>query len=202
MNAEGSITLWVGALRAGDHDAAQRLWNAYFHRLVALARGKLHATPRHAADEEDVALSAFDSFIRRAQRDEFPRLEDRDDLWQVLFVITVRKAIDQARREGRQVRGAGRVRSLEDLAGFDAEQIEDLEATPAFAAQMTEECRRLLDLLGDETLRSVALWKMEGYTNAEIARKLVCVEQTVERKLQRIRRRWAREGDQERANKG
>ena len=145
--------------------------------------------------------SAFDSFIRRAQRDEFPQLDDRDDLWQVLFVITVRKAIDQARREGRKVRGSGRVRSLADLAGFDAEQIEDLEATPAFAAQMTEECRRLLDLLDDETLRSVALWKMEGYTNAEIARKLGCVEQTVERKLQRIRRRWGREGDHERANR-
>jgi DNA-directed RNA polymerase specialized sigma24 family protein len=194
MDTEGSITLWVGALKAGDGAAAQKLWNAYIHRLVALARAKLHATPRRAADEEDVALSAFDSFIRRAQRDEFPRLEDRDDLWQILFVITVRKAIDQARREGRKVRGAGRVRSLEDLSQFDAQQIVDLEATPALAAQMTDECRRLLDLLGDETLRSVALWKMEGYTNAAIAARLGCVEQTVERKLQRIRHRWRREG--------
>jgi DNA-directed RNA polymerase specialized sigma24 family protein len=57
---------------------------------------------------------------------------------------------------------------------------------------MADECRRLLELLGDESLRSVALWKMQGYTNAEIAGKLGCVEQTVERKLQRIRRRWER----------
>jgi len=192
-----SITWWIGALKAGDRGAIQPLWEAYFQRLVALARAKLHSVPRRAADEEDVALSAFDSFCRRAEHGQFPRLNDRDDLWQVLFVLTVRKAIDQARREGRQIRGAGRVQTLEDLAERGAEGLLDLEPTPALAAQVTDECRRLLDMLGDETLRSVALWKMEGYTNAEIARKLGCVEQTVERKLQRIRRRWEREENEQ-----
>jgi DNA-directed RNA polymerase specialized sigma24 family protein len=189
----GSITLWIGPLKAGDRTAAQPLWEAYFRRLVALARAKLHATARRIADEEDVALSAFDSFCRRAERGQFPRLEDREDLWQVLFVLTVRKAIDHARHESRAIRGAGRVHSLEDLADLDPVHLVDLEATPALAAQLTDECRRLLDRLGDETLRSVALWKMEGYTNAEIAAKLDCVEQTVERKLRRIRIRWAEE---------
>lgn len=189
----GSITCWIGALKAGDRAAAQPLWEAYWRRLVALGRARLHATSRRAADEEDVALSAFDSFCRRAERGQFPRLENRDDLWQVLFVLTVRKAIDQARREGRKIRGGGRVRSLDDLADLSVEALLDLEPTPALAAQIGDECRRLLDMLGDEALRSVALWKMEGYTNAEIAARLGCVEQTVERKLQRIRRRWERE---------
>ena len=85
------------------------------------------------------------------------------------------------------------MRSLEDLADLDPVHLTDLEATPALAAQLTDECRRLLDRLGDETLRSVALWKMEGYTNAEIAAKLDCVETTVERKLRRIRILWAEE---------
>ena len=40
---------------------------------------------------------------------------------------------------------------------------------------------------------AVAIWKMEGYTNREIAHKLDCVEQTVERKLRSIRRIWSRE---------
>ena len=48
--------------------------------------------------------SAFDSFCRRAERGQFPRLEDREDLWQVLFVLTVRKAIDHARHESRAIR--------------------------------------------------------------------------------------------------
>ena len=78
------------------------LWQAYFRRLVALARDRLRGTSRRAADEEDVALAAFDSFYRRAERGQFPDLEDRDDLWRLLFVLTVRKAVDLARREARQ----------------------------------------------------------------------------------------------------
>jgi DNA-directed RNA polymerase specialized sigma24 family protein len=190
MGPDGSITCWVEAVKAGDRAAVGPLWEAYFRRLVALARVRLHAAPRRVGDEEDVALSAFDSFVRRAGRGEFPRLEDRDDLWQILFVLTVRKALDHARREGRLRRGAGRVRSLEGLADLPVGGSGD---DPALAAQMTEEFGRLLDLLGEATLRSVALWKMEGCTNREIAERLGCIEQTVERKLQRIRRLWARE---------
>ncbi len=59
---------------------------------------------------------------------------------------------------------------------------------------MADECRRLLDSLPDETFRNVAVWKMEGQTNAEIAARLGCVESTVQRKLQRIRALWTREG--------
>jgi DNA-directed RNA polymerase specialized sigma24 family protein len=59
---------------------------------------------------------------------------------------------------------------------------------------MIEECRRLLDPLDDETLRPIAPRKMDGYTNAEIALRLGRVERTVERRLQRIRRCWRREG--------
>jgi DNA-directed RNA polymerase specialized sigma24 family protein len=200
---EGSITTWVSALKAGNRAAVQPLWEAYFRRLVALARARLHATPRGVADEEDVAVSAFDSFCRRAEADRFPKLEDRDDLWQILFVLTVRKAVDHARREGRRGHGAGRVQSLEHLTDLDAGQVVDHEATPALAAQMTDECRLLLNLLEDDaTLQSVAQWKMEGHTNAEIAERLGCVETTVERKLQRIRRRWEREMDHVDADTG
>jgi len=61
------------------------------------------------------------------------------------------------------------------------------------AAQMTEECQRLLARLPDESLRTVALWKMEGHTNVEIAARLGCVPQTVERKLRAIRNVWSDE---------
>ncbi len=55
---------------------------------------------------------------------------------------------------------------------------------------MAEECCRLHDRLGEAELRSIALWKLEGYTNEEIAQKLDCVPRTVERKLARIRNLW------------
>jgi len=60
MPSHGSVTAWIGQLRAGDRAAAQPLWQGYFQRLVALARQKLRHAPRGMADEEDVALSAFE----------------------------------------------------------------------------------------------------------------------------------------------
>ena len=60
----GSVTRWIGALKAGDGAAAQPLWERYFARLVQLARAKLRATGKGSPieDEEDAALSAFNSF--------------------------------------------------------------------------------------------------------------------------------------------
>lgn len=187
---EGSITRCLGLIRAGDRAAAQPLWERYFGRLVALARGRLRAAPRPVDGAEDVALSAFDSFYRRAEGGQFPKLQDRDDLWQVLYVLTVRKAINLLHHQGRKSRGGGRVRALSDLENLGAAGFLDPEPTPQLAAILAEECRRRLDALSDPTLRQVALWRLEGYANAEIAERLGCVEGTVERKLRRIREIW------------
>jgi len=193
MSSDVSVTRLIGMLKQGDRVASQQLWEVYFGRLVGLARARLRNTVLRVADEEDVALSAFDSFVRRAERGQFPRLDDRDDLWQLLYVLTVRKAINLVHHQGRKSRGGGLVQSLQDLEALGAVEILDTEPSPELAAQMTEECQRLLARLGDDTLRSVALWKMEGYTNIEIAAKLGCVEQTVERKLRAVRQTWSNE---------
>jgi DNA-directed RNA polymerase specialized sigma24 family protein len=191
--AGNSVTRWISALKQGDQAAASGLWESYFRRLVGLARTRLRDVPRLIADEEDVALSAFDSFCRRAQAGQFRRLNDRDDLWQILALITVRKAIDLRNYEGRQSRGMGRVRSLADLTQGGLEAIGGDEPSPELAAQLAEECQRLMERLGDCGLRSVATLKLEGHTNDEIAARLGCVTSTVERKLARIRGLWAGE---------
>jgi hypothetical protein len=86
----GSVTHWLGALRGGDLEAAQPLWDRYFARLVRLAQVRLRTKPwpKAVEDEEDAALRAFDSFCRAATQGRFPRLDDRDDLWRLLVVIT------------------------------------------------------------------------------------------------------------------
>jgi RNA polymerase sigma factor (sigma-70 family) len=199
MSSAGSVTAWIGRLKAGEAAAAQQLWERYFRRLVALARSKLQATPRRAADEEDVALSAFDSFCRAAQHGRFSRLTDRDDLWPLLVVLTLRKARRLARAERRRKRGGGAVLDEAALSGpaggepaFD--QVLAREPTPEFAAQVAEGCRALLDRLGDADLRAIALLKMENYTTEEIAARLGCVPRTVRRRLQRIRSIWEKGG--------
>jgi DNA-directed RNA polymerase specialized sigma24 family protein len=193
MNAGNAVTQWISALKQGDQSAARGLWDAYFRRLVGLARARLRDAPRRIADEEDVALSAFDSFCRGARAGRFSRLDDRDDLWQVLVMITVRKAIDLRNYEGRQSRGMGRVQSLTELSREALESVGGDGPTAELAAQLAEEYQRLMEQLGDPTLQSVATWKLEGYTNDEIAVRLGCVTKTVERKLARIRSRWTRE---------
>jgi DNA-directed RNA polymerase specialized sigma24 family protein len=193
QDADGSVTRWISALKQGDHAAASGLWESYFRRLVGLARARLRDVPRGIADEEDVALSAFDSFCRRAQAGQFRRLHDRNDLWQVLALITVRKAIDLRNYHGRQARVPGRGGSLTELTQDALETIGADLANPALAAQVAEEFQKLLDQLGDSTLRDVAIFKLEGYTNDEIAARLGCVTSTVERKLMRIRATWASE---------
>jgi DNA-binding NarL/FixJ family response regulator len=52
-----------------------------------------------------------------------------------------------------------------------------------------------LEALADPMLRRVALLKLEGYTNREIAAELKITARTVERKVDRIRARWASGGD-------
>lgn len=199
MAEDTDITLWLNQLAQGDELAAQRIWEHYFQRLCLLARRKLGDAPRRMADEEDVVLSAFNSFCQAAAIGRFPQLNDRHDLWQVLVMITVRKAISQFRHEHYQKRGGGVVRgesvflgagSTSDVQGIG--KVLGDEPTPEFAAAVSEQCSRLLGLL-DESLRTVALWKLEGYTNEEIATKLNCVTTTVERKLARIRKAWDRE---------
>src|SRR5262245_3491912 len=101
MQADGSITRWITQLKAGNHDAAEALWTTYFRRMVALAQHRLQRAPRRAADEEDVALSAFNSFCARAKAGLFPRLTDRDNLWPLLLAITQNKCVDLIRRENR-----------------------------------------------------------------------------------------------------
>jgi DNA-directed RNA polymerase specialized sigma24 family protein len=169
VSQEGSVTRWLGPLQQGDPDAAQALWQRYFLSLVRLARKRLRPAAR-AADEEDVALSAFDSFCRNAADGRFPRLTDRDDLWRLLAVLTLRKASRLLRDEGRQKRG-GPARPA-DTPGEDGPLLEEAlsrEPSPELAAQMTEEYQRLLDLLGDDQLRRVAVWRMEGLSVEEIA---------------------------------
>jgi DNA-directed RNA polymerase specialized sigma24 family protein len=196
-----TVTDWIGRLKAGDPLAASRLWERYFHDIVRLARRKLGDSPRVAADEEDVAISAFKSLCLRAARGQFHELNHRDDLWQLLVMITVRKAINQRKHQGRGKRGGGRVRFEADRIGGpegpDDAALGSLageELPPEFGAMMNEELRRLFDLLADETLRRIARLRMDGHSGAEIAVQLACNRRTVARKLELICARWAEWG--------
>jgi len=199
--SDSSVSQWILGAKQGNCHAVQALWQRYFRELVGLAREKLAGVPRRAADEEDVALSAFASFCDAARRGRFPDLADRHSLWRLLITFTAQKAIDWARHEKRQKRGGGKVQGESALAGRDSPDHRQALAqcvgdtpSPDFAAIAADECSRLLNCLTDN-LRRVAVAKMENYSNQEVAEQLHCSVRTVERSLQLIRKIWQRQTD-------
>jgi len=195
--ADSNMSRWLADLAAGEPLAEQRLFDTYFERAVRLARSNLRRSRRRMADEEDVAVGALGSFLRGAATGRFPDVRNSDDLWRLLATITIRKAAAQVRSEKRRKRGEGEVRGDSvflggadgsDAVGFDG--TEGADPTPELVAMMSENCRALLDRLDDSTLRTVAICKLQGFTHKEIARKIGRVEETVNRKVRRIREIW------------
>ena len=197
---EDSVTLWLDGIKAGDGTDIQRLWDRYFQRLVRLAGAKLPAHCRRSFDEEDVALSAFQSFCDRAGRGQFPQLSDRDDLWRLLATITVRKALDTMRHqtppEARRGQRAGRVGPARGWTNGDGDGLGEVlgrEPTPEVAVRFADDYQRFLAKLEDPALRSIALRRLEGQTTPEIAAATKVSTKTIERKLRLIRAIWSEE---------
>lgn len=193
-----SVTTWIEQIKAGETAAAQRLWERYLSQLAQVAQSRLAGSPQQVADAEDVVVVAFEKFLRYVQTGRFPHLYDRYDLWQVLLLVTEQVAIDQRRALSAAKRGGFVTRSLADARGSTAEsgsqwQPTAPDPTPDFVVAAAEQCRRLLGLLEDEQLHRIALGKLHGLTNEEIAGQEQLSLRTVERKLNIIRKIWARE---------
>ena len=200
--SDSSVTRWLERLEIGDDVAAEKLWNAYFDRLVHLAHGRLQAKFRKVNDAEDIALSAFHSFCRGVENKKFPGLSDRDGLWRLLVSITIHKLLNAVRDQKRMKRGG----LFQELNGLDSSsdsiaadnQIVSREPSPEFAVEVAEQYELMMMSLGDDELVQLATWKMEGFSNEEIAKKVNRATRTVERKLQLIRKIWIhRHVDQE-----
>src|SRR5262249_32841906 len=157
-------------------EASQRLWDAYASRVARVAQARLAALPRLRTDAEDVALSAFDSFLRRAAAGRFPRLDDRQDLWALLLTLTCRKAAPLVQRRAagparRQVSPFADLKRNKDKGPRPAEEAVARDPDPAEAAAVADEVARLLGVLSEQ-LRTVALLALEGYSNREIGERL------------------------------
>ena len=194
MNSYESVTDWLAELKAGQTDAAQKIWERYFQQLIDIARNKFGSTSKRSTDEEDVVVQVMENLWFGVQNGRFPKLNDRNDLWQILVMLTDRRATDAIRRstvrykhEAGESALAGRQLPANEQRAMNF--VEDETPSAEFAIEMVENLKQTFIKLEDETLQQVLVWKLEGYTNAEIAEKLKCVERTVERKLNLIRQR-------------
>lgn len=198
MSERDSITAWVGDLRDGDAEAAQQLWNRFFEKLVRQVekRVQTHDCPPEIVVAEDVAVSVFESLWRGAQAGRFDDIANRDELWWLLLAMTKHKVVNHIRHATAQKRFPGKVpASLAAGAddGFSFEELVSQEPTADYTAVLEEEYIRLLNLLRDDSLRQIAVLKLEGYTNEEICQRVNIASATVTRKLRLIRDTWTLE---------
>ena len=195
MTASENVSHWIDQAKEGDSVAAHQLWRHYFDRLVRSVRQNLRGQNRGMSDEEDIVVSVFESFYRAAENGRFPELSGRDDLWRLLLKMSARKIVDKRRHDQRQRRGAGAaVRSLDDRGDDEAVlQVIGDEPSPEMVVMMTESLERLMKHLGDGQLQEIAVGKLEGFSNAELAQRLECSERTIERRLHLIREKCQQE---------
>jgi DNA-directed RNA polymerase specialized sigma24 family protein len=187
--------MMIERLKQEDPRAAGEIWQRFFAKLLPLARARLRGLADRAVNEEDLLVSVFDRFFRAAEEKRFARLDDRDDLWQILLMLTDHKVSEQFRHSHAKKRGGGKVVALDNLAnGNDAvSAMVDSDPTPEFIATFNDQLARGIARLRDDSTREVALLKLEGYENREIATRLDIGLSSVERKLRVIREVWATE---------
>jgi RNA polymerase sigma factor (sigma-70 family) len=178
--ALGSVSLLYEEVRNGDDRALAELWKRFLPRLLGLARKALKGRELRHADSDDVVQSAFMSFWKGASGGQFDQPASRENLWNLLGVITVRKARRLIERERTAKRGGGR--QADGTATRPEPAAPDTVAFDTF-------CSELFELLDDE-LQGFAALRMMGHTNREVAEMLGCSERKVERKLQLIRAVW------------
>lgn len=189
-------------VREGDDQAIAKLWEDYYQQLVRIAAQRMPLNLRRTGDEEDIALSAFHSFIAGIRHDRFPDLSGPDNLWGLLITLTGRKVHAQLRHQTRQKRGGGTVRGESVFLDRDGDQTAGGiggvtgDTKPAdIQTELAETCDGLLDQLGDEQLKQIAIMRMDGFLVDEIANRLGLSKRAVERRLQLIRRTWAEQAD-------
>ncbi len=200
LQAPGSVSICLRLLPYGNDSAERMLWDRYFHRVTLLAKKRFGGRPRGASDEEDAAICVFQKLFDGVRQGRYPQLSDRNSLWRLLATMTHRQAGELLRHENRAKRGGGKVWREADTQQNDSSEIFGItglptaEPTPQDIVELGEQIELYFQKL-DEELSSVALLKLQGYTNEEAAEALGVTSRTVERRLQKIRGLWSPIGE-------
>lgn len=198
MSVLGSVSVWLEELKEGNESNGQELWNRYVENLIRLAKRKMSGMSKRVNDEEDLVTAAFTSFFLGVRTGRFPKLNSREDFWQILVTLTDRRIVDQHRLDNTHKRGRGLVRgdsvfghSPEENSAIGFAGIADEQPTPEFALNFIDEISAgMKKLRGDELLIQIAMLKLREFTNTEIAKETGCSLSSVERKVRLIRELW------------
>ena len=190
----GSITEAIIAIGKHDNSAAEAIWHRFFERLCNYAKSKIYDRHQRLVAPEEIASNAFMALFTGLRENRFEKVRNRDELWQMLTLIAARNAINEREKIQTQKRGGGKVGGSSAFGAQGINNVQDYvqrDPPPEVYVEIEELSQRLLRNLPSDELRNVAIWRMAGYSNAEIAEKLGKTERTVERKLNLIRGIWS-----------
>lgn len=195
----GSVTRLIPALRAGDERARRRLYDLWMPILTVAAEKQLKKSPNHRGEGEDAANDALKSLYSGIVNDRFPRLKNSRNLWALVFTIMRRKALQIARKDDR--RGKKMVLESTLRSGDEGPMTLDTFASKPTSPEMAPDqlmyrmAEELMERLGrrpEQHEVTVAVMKMAGYTDSDIADILKCTTRQVKRMVEDIRRQWER----------
>jgi len=188
MDSE-SVSSWICQLSQGNQQAAFKLWNRYGKALQNLAKAHYTFALNAVFDEHDLAQSVFMALWQNAEAGRLKGVRDRQELWWMLLEMTRRRAIsrakyNQATKRPQAPSNPGKYDPLPELS--DPKQL-----SPEVLSILHEEHDRIMQLLPDDRLRTIAQLHLEGFSNEEIAGKIELSPRTISRKLKLIRDQWS-----------
>lgn len=182
-----------------DEAFIEELWNQYYGRLKKAVASRVGSIRRPVADDSEVALSAFQSFVERARAGQFPDLVDEDAMWRLLRTIAIRKANDLRKHLRAKKRGGDRaILSQADLESDDERgvRLDRIVASldsPSLDVEVADLFNALMAKLPDDRHRNAILLKLQGAPVVVIAECLATSTRSVQRILKQIQQQWQAE---------
>ncbi|MEM7783984.1 MAG: ECF-type sigma factor [Planctomycetota bacterium] len=182
----GSVTVWINDLKnQKSEEALEWLWIRFASRLSAVASKRLKNSKCRINDGESVASEAFAEFFSKSPED-FEKLVNREDLWQILTMIAERRAIDAIRHENTKKLGGDH--TIQDDAPLNF--VPGKTSSPDMELILVEAVNERLSMLKKPIQRQLAVMRMEGHSNVEIAKRMGIKPSSVDSELKSIRRIW------------
>ena len=184
------------AFPVDDQTFVEELWKQYYTKLKMAVAGRVNGIRRPVANESEIALSAFHSFVQRAQAGQFPDLADHDALWRLLKTIAIRKANDTRKKLRALKRGGNQVIYGQSDLAQDDQRLTGVDAaaatvdSPSLDAEVSDLFNSLMAKLPDDRHRDAILLKLQGAPVATIAECLETSTRTVHRLLKQIEEEW------------
>jgi len=182
-----------------DPAFVERLWHDFYPRMKLAVRNRVRSIRRPVANESEIALSAFNSFIVNVREGKFPDIEDQDHTWRLLKLFALRKTSDTFKRLRALKRGGQEV--ILGQADFSNESgvykginaAADQGGSPAAPVEVADLLNTMLQQLPDDRHRDVILLKLQGASVVTIAECMETTTRTVQRLLKKIEESWKSE---------